>query len=61
MSNRKNEILDILKTGPASARTIGYTLNAPAASIRRTIQELRHDFTINDARDNNGLYRLVQA
>jgi len=32
----------------------------PFASVRRNIQELRRaGYNINDARDNNGLYRLV--
>lgn len=57
---RATVILDTLRSGPASAYTLATILNAPQASVRRTIQGLRDmGHNINDARDNNGLYRLA--
>lgn len=59
-SNRSSRILDILTSGPASASAIASQLNAPEASIRRTVQELRQrGWRIDDARDFNGQYRLL--
>lgn len=59
-ATRRQTILTTLQNGPASAQTLATILNAPQASVRRAIALLRDmGHTINDARDNNGLYRLV--
>lgn len=61
-AQRRLDILTVLKSGPITAYALALYLNAPQASVRRTIRTLRrHGHLINDARDNNGLYRLVQA
>jgi biotin operon repressor len=58
-TNRKYAILAILRSGPVSVYSLASRLDAPEASIRRSIQELRADgYGITDARDNIGLYRL---
>ncbi len=62
MSNRQSVILNKLQSGSgsASAADLALWLNAPVASIRRDIQTLRRlGHNINDARDNDGLYRLA--
>lgn len=59
-STRRDTILSTLRNGPASAQTLASILDAPQASVRRTVALLRDmGHTINDARDNNGMYRLV--
>lgn len=59
-TTRYQRIIDILTSGPASASAIASQLNAPEASIRRTVQELRQrGWRIDDARDFNGQYRLL--
>lgn len=60
ISTRQSSILNILQTGPATVYTLGNSIGAPYASVRRDIQSLRRaGYNINDARDNNGLYRLA--
>lgn len=62
MSDRQRQILNILQTGATSVYGIADRLGAPTPSVRRDIRSLRlQGHLINDARDNNGLYRLVQA
>ncbi len=62
MSRRQAVILGHLQSGPYSVYTLADILGAPDASVRRDIQALRRlGHNINDARDNNGLYRLVNA
>lgn len=62
MSHRQATILRELQSGAASAYTLAGIVNAPDASVRRDIQALRRaGWNINDARDNNGLYRLAPA
>lgn len=62
VSDRKDRIIYELESGPISAYELATILDCPAASVRRTVQALRAEgFVINDARDNNGLYRLVRA
>lgn len=60
MSNRQRIILDILQDGPATAFSLAQNLGAPIASVRRDVIHLRQQgWFINDARDYNGMYRLV--
>jgi len=62
MNTRQQTILNALQTGPQSIRSLADSIApwVPFASVRRNIQELRRaGYNINDARDNNGLYRLV--
>lgn len=60
MSSRQTTILHQLQSGAASAQTLAAVVYAPVASVRRDIQALRRlGWNINDARDNNGAYRLV--
>lgn len=60
MNARQTTILRTLQSGPATAYTLAGIIDAPTASVRRDIQVLRSmGHNINDARDNNGLYRLV--
>ena len=62
MSNRQQTILSTLQSGPASAQTLASLLDAPQASIRRDVIRLRTlGYRIDDARDFDGLYRLVGA
>lgn len=59
-SDRKNSILAILQSGPASVYSLASRLDAPDASVRRLVQVLRQEgHNILDARDNNGQYRLI--
>lgn len=59
-SNRANTILATLQSGPATAYTLASILDAPEASVRRTIQGLRDiGHNISDARDTQGQYRLT--
>jgi biotin operon repressor len=41
MMTRREQILDTLEFGPASTAALAGILNAPEASVRRNIQELR--------------------
>lgn len=62
LSNRQRLILNQLQTGNATSSTLAYAIGdiVPTASVRRDIQALRRaGYIINDARDNNGAYRLV--
>lgn len=60
MSNRQSAILTLLQNGPSTGYSLADAINAPDASVRRDIQALRRaGYNINDARDNNGLYRLA--
>lgn len=62
MSPRQEDILNLIRTGPISIHGLADRVYAPGPSIRRDIQALRRlGHNINDARDNNGLYRLVPA
>lgn len=62
MSQRMQTILSTLQSGPTSAQTLASLLDAPQASIRRDVIKLRNEgYRIDDARDNNGLYRLTVA
>lgn len=40
-TSRKDTILQLLRHAPATAAFLGWELNAPDASVRRNIQELR--------------------
>lgn len=61
-TKRYQQILDILSSGPASVYSLAASLDAPEASVRRTVQTLRaRGWNIADARDNNGQYRLTPA
>lgn len=58
-TRRTDRIVEILRSGPASAWSIATVLNAPQASVRRDVQTLRRiGYRIDDARDYDGLYRL---
>ncbi len=60
MSNRQSTILHTLQDGPVTAWGLGLVTGAPTASVRRDIQVLRKlGHNINDARDNDGRYRIV--
>lgn len=60
MKNIQQDILTHLRSGAASSFTLANLTGYAVSSIRREIQVLRTlGHTINDARDNNGLYRLV--
>lgn len=60
LSTRQTTILNNLQSGPYTAYSLANLVNAPEASVRRDIQALRAaGHNIADARDNQGLYRLV--
>lgn len=62
MSDRQRTILNLLQDGPITSYSLAARLNAPTASVRRDIRSLRQQgWNINDARDNDGLYRLAPA
>ena len=68
MTARQTVILNALKTGPISSVQLADAVDAveggfvPTASIRRDIQAIRRaGFLVDDARDNDGLYRLHNA
>ncbi len=62
MSARQLAILSELQVGPISSFGLSLRVGAPTASVRRDIQSLRRlGHRIDDARDNNGQYRLVQG
>lgn len=59
MTIQQTELLAILQSGPASARQLADQTGYAPSSVRRDIQVLRrYGILINDARDNNGLYRI---
>ncbi len=59
---RFDTILSTLRNGPTSAAALATILQAPQASVRRAIGTLREEgHVIDDARDNNGQYRLNEV
>ena len=62
MTLQQTALLNDLRFGPASAATLADRTGYAVSSVRRDIQAIRRaGHRIDDARDNNGLYRLVTA
>lgn len=59
MTIQQTELLRELQSGPASAATLAQRTGYAVSSVRRDIQAIRRSgVNVNDARDNNGLYRI---
>jgi predicted DNA-binding transcriptional regulator YafY len=60
LSIQQQEILHILQNGPATSFSLAAQTGYSPNSVRRDIQAIRRSgVNINDARDNNGLYRIA--
>lgn len=61
-AHRRQTILDALRTAPTSAATLARLTNAPQASVRRVVGDLRDQgHAISNAYDTQGRYALTES